>query len=318
MFNRKSNSRFAVFMREQTVYFELIDWSRVHTLPGLRGQSIFKIFRELVLHLQKSNIALKASAISFSFMVASFPFMIFLLTLLPYFHIQNAVEVLKSNVGNLLPANVENTLFGLIEDTIKPRGGLLSVGFIGALFFASNGVLNLMSAFDQSERAKTQDIHWVKKRLKALMLTILLFLLLVVTIIAFVLANQILRVIGLYITIDYITRGLILAARWVPVFILMYGLLTLIYRLGPSIKRKIPFFTFGTFMTTFLCILVSLLISYFVNNFSNYNKIYGSLGTIAALMLWLQTNMFLIFIGYELNLIVTEYPRKKRINEKQV
>jgi membrane protein len=188
----------------------------------------------------------------------------------------------------------------------------LSIGFISALFFASNGVLNLMSAFDQSERAKTLKINWVKKRMKAILLTILLFLLLVVTIIAFVLANQILQIIGLYINIDYITRGLILAARWVPVFFLMYGLLTLIYRLGPSIKRKIPFFTIGTYMTTFLCILVSLLISYFVNNFSNYNKIYGSLGTIAALMLWLQTNMILIFVGYELNLIINEFPRRKR------
>lgn len=312
MFNRKSDSRLAAFMREQTVYFELIDWSRIHTLPGLRGQSIYRIFSELGVHLKRSNIALKASAISFSFMVASFPFMIFLLTLLPYFHIQNAVDVLKSNIGNLLPTNVENTLFGLIEDTIKPRGSLLSIGFISALFFASNGVLNLMSAFDQSERAKTLEINWVKKRMKAILLTILLFLLLVVTIIAFVLANQILQIIGLYINIDYITRGLILAARWVPVFFLMYGLLTLIYRLGPSIKRKIPFFTIGTFMTTFLCILVSLLISYFVNNFSNYNKIYGSLGTIAALMLWLQTNMILIFVGYELNLIINEFPRRKR------
>ncbi|KXK17596.1 MAG: YihY/virulence factor BrkB family protein [Saprospiraceae bacterium] len=312
MFNRKSDSRLAAFMREQTVYFELIDWSRIHTLPGLRGQSIYRIFSELGVHLKRSNIALKASAISFSFMVASFPFMIFLLTLLPYFHIQNAVDVLKSNIGNLLPTNVENTLFGLIEDTIKPRGSLLSIGFISALFFASNGVLNLMSAFDQSERAKTLKINWVKKRMKAILLTILLFLLLVVTIIAFVLANQILQIIGLYINIDYITRGLILAARWVPVFFLMYGLLTLIYRLGPSIKRKIPFFTIGTFMTTFLCILVSLLISYFVNNFSNYNKIYGSLGTIAALMLWLQTNMILIFVGYELNLIINEFPRRKR------
>ncbi|HMY83528.1 MAG TPA: YihY/virulence factor BrkB family protein [Saprospiraceae bacterium] len=312
MFNRKSDSRLAAFMREQTVYFELIDWSRIHTLPGLRGQSIYRIFSELGVHLKRSNIALKASAISFSFMVASFPFMIFLLTLLPYFHIQNAVDVLKSNIGNLLPTNVENTLFGLIEDTIKPRGSLLSIGFISALFFASNGVLNLMSAFDQSERAKTLEINWVKKRMKAILLTILLFLLLVVTIIAFVLANQILQIIGLYINIDYITRGLILAARWVPVFFLMYGLLTLIYRLGPSIKRKIPFFTIGTYMTTFLCILVSLLISYFVNNFSNYNKIYGSLGTIAALMLWLQTNMILIFVGYELNLIINEFPRRKR------
>lgn len=143
-------------------------------------------------------------------------------------------------------------------------------------------------------------------------LTFLMFLLLVVTVVAFVLANQILKIVGQFVTIDYITKGLILAARWIPVFILMYGLLTLIYRLGPSIKAKIPIFAFGTFLTTLLCILDSLLISYFVNNFSNYNKIYGSLGTIIALMIWLQTNMFLIFIGYELNLIVMRLPRKKR------
>jgi len=299
------------FLRTQTVYYELIRWSKCHTLPGLKQQSIYRVFTELITHLRKANLSLKASAISFSFMVAAFPFTIFLLTLLPYFHIHNAVEVLKSSIGSLMPSAVEIALFNLIEDTIKPRGGLLSLGFIAALFFASNGVINLINAFDQSELAVIKHGFPLKKRAKAIFLTILLFLLLVTTIIAFVLANQILRILGLYITIDYITKGLILAARWIPVFILMYALLTVIYRVGPSIKKKIPFFSFGTFITTVLCIIVSLLISYFVNNFSNYNKIYGSLGAIVALMVWLQTNMFLIFIGYELNLIVNRFPGKK-------
>jgi len=309
---RRKKTPFEQFLESETVYHELIGWAKVHTLPGLKGRSIFRVFGELMVHLKKAKIPLRANAISFNFMLAAFPFTIFLLTLLPYFRIENAVDLLKSSIGNLLPANVEMTLFSLIEDTIRPRGGLLSLGFIVALFFASNGVMNLIRAFDQSELANIQPIHWFKKRMKAMLLTFLMFLLLIVTVVAFVLANQILRIVGLYVTIDYITKGLILASRWIPVFILMYGLLTLIYRLGPSIKAKIPFFSFGTFLTTFLCIIDSLLISYFVNNFSNYNKIYGSLGTIIALMIWLQTNMFLIFIGYELNLIVMRLPRKKR------
>lgn len=302
---------FEEFLKTQTIYYEFIGWSKKRTLPGLRGQSIYRVFTELTQHLQKANIPLKASAITFNFMVAAFPFTIFLLTLLPYFHIGNAIDLLRSSVGSLMPSTVEIALFNLIEDTVKPRGGLLSIGFIAALFFASNGVINLISAFDQSELAVIHPAHPIKKRIKAIFLTILVFLLLVTTVITFVLANQILRIIGLYVTIDYITKGLILAARWIPVFFLMYALLTLIYRVGPSIKKKISFFSFGTFLTTLLCIGVSLLISYFVNNFSNYNKIYGSLGAIVALMLWLQTNMFLIFFGYELNLIVNRFPRKK-------
>ena len=309
---RRKKTWFEVFLEENTVYHELVEWSKRHTLPGLKGRSIFRVAGELMVHLKKSKIPLRANAISFNFMLASFPFTIFLLTLLPFFHVDNAVDLLKASIGNLLPTSVEMTLFSLIEDTIKPRGGLLSLGFIVAIFFASNGVMNLIRAFDQSELAKLKEIHWFKKRMKAIFLTFLMFLLLVVTVIAFVLANQILKIVGLYVTMDYITQGLILAARWVPVFILMYELLTLIYRLGPSIQKKIPFFSFGTFLTTFLCIIDSLLISYFVNNFANYNKIYGSLGTIIALMIWLQTNMFLIFIGYELNLIVMRLPRKRK------
>ena len=309
----KKRNRVQLFLDENTYYRELIQWSKVHTMPGLKKGSIFRVFGELLVHLKNAKVPLRASAISFNFMLASFPFMIFLLTLLPYFQIENAVDLLKSSIGGLLPVSVEAALFGLIKDTIKPRGGLLSLGFILALLFASNGIMSLMRAFDQSELASLKEINWGKKRLKAMFLTFLMFMLLVVTVITIVLANQILKIIGLYVTIDYITKVIILVARWIPVFILMYGLLTLIYRLAPSIKVKIPYLAFGTFVTTFLCIIDSLMISYFVNNFANYNKIYGSIGAILAIMIWLQTNMFLIFIGYELNLIVMRLPKRKKV-----
>ncbi|MBK8842117.1 MAG: hypothetical protein IPO33_04425 [Saprospiraceae bacterium] len=96
---RRKKTWFEVFLEENTVYHELVEWSKRHTLPGLKGRSIFRVAGELMVHLKKSKIPLRANAISFNFMLASFPFTIFLLTLLPFFHVDNAVDLLKASLA---------------------------------------------------------------------------------------------------------------------------------------------------------------------------------------------------------------------------
>lgn len=314
---KDGNSAFERFVADHTYIPELITWSKGHSLPGLPRVSIFRIVVETILHLRNANIQVKSSAITFNFILAFFPFTIFLITLLPYFQIDNAFELLKSSIGGLMPVNVEAIIFGLIEDTIRPRGGLLSLGFLAAMFFASNGILSLMRSFDDTELIQPKQSPWYVKRLKALLLTFLMIILLVVSVITFVLANQILAIVSKYITIDYLTRGFILSVRWIPVFLIIYILLTVIYRIGPTLRRKIPIISFATLLVTFLIMMTSLIISNVVDDFSNYNKIYGSLGTAVALMIWLQANMLLVLFGYEFNLVTLRHrpvvKKKKKV-----
>lgn len=292
------------FLRQETIIPELRQWSKEHTLPGLQGVAVYEVLHQLKKNLQLTDVMMRGSAISFNLLMALFPFTIFVLTTLPYFPIDNAIGLFESYIHGLIPRNVERGMFHLINDTIKPRTGLLSIGFIAAAFFATNGMIALINAFDQVKWGKRIKRNFLQQRGLAFLLTGVLLLLLATSVISLVLSNVILNIIDSYVTIDYLTKGFILSARWMPTIALLFIFLGTIYHFAPSIRPRMPFFSIGAVIATLLLILVSAVISYFVNNFSNYNKIYGSIGAIIAFMLWLHTNMLVILFGFELNLSI--------------
>jgi len=292
------------FILHDTIIPDLKEWTKTHSLPGLGKVPLYNVLKLLQSNLTFTDVMLRASAISFNLLMAFFPFTIFLLTTLPYFPIDNALSLFESYIHGLIPLNVERALFGLITDTIQPRSGLLSLGFIAAAYFASNGMIALMNAFDQVQGLEKFNRNFFVQRGIALLLTLVLTLILATSVITIVLSRVILSIIDDYVTFDYFTKGFILSARWLPIVLLVYVFLAAIYRFAPSIKYKIPFFSIGAAIATILLIVVSAIISYFVNNFANYNKIYGSIGAVIALLIWLQTNMFVILFGYEVNLSV--------------
>ena len=302
--NSKLRSNWKQFIRKETILPELRLWSITHTMPGLKGVPVFDVSRQLGRNLQITDIMMRASAISFNLLLALFPFTIFILTTLPYFPIDNAIGLFESYIHGLIPRNVERAMFHLINDTIRPRTGLLSIGFIAAVYFATNGMIALINAFDQVKWAERYRRNVLQQRGVALLLTGVLVLLLATAVVSLVLSNVILNIIDSYVTIDYLTKGFILSARWIPTVALVFIFIATIYHFAPSIKPRISFFSVGAVVATVLLILVSAVISYFVNNFSNYNKIYGSIGAIIAFMVWLHTNMLVILFGYELNLSV--------------
>jgi len=304
------------FLSTDTILPDFIAWAKIHSFPGLMKIPLYDVLVTLRSNFKLTDIMLRSSAIAFDLLIAFFPFTIFLLTTLPYFPIENSISILESYLHGLIPLNVEKALFSLINDTIQPRSGLLSIGFIAAVWFASNGMNTLINAFDQVEWVEKYKRPFMVQRGIGLFLTLVLASLLAMAVVSIVLSNVILSIIENYVTIDYITKGFILSARWIPTVILVYLFIATIYRIGPAIKKKIPFFSIGAAVATILFILVSAVISYFFNNFANYNRIYGSLGAVIAVMLWLQTNMLIILIGYELNLSVLGSKEKiKFINQ---
>jgi len=210
--------------------------------------------------------------------------------------------VLRENLEAVLPTSANTYLLDIVEGVVMiQRDGLLSFGFALAIFFASSGVLTMMYGFDKTYKKTFKTRSYLKMRLVAFNLTLVLGLLFIFSFVLLILAPVILSYLdsqfdlgpGLLFTIKLLRYA-------VGIFMVYLGI-TLIYRYGPSMHRRIPIINPGAMLATILSIITSVGFSYFVNNFGRYNELYGSIGALIVLMLWLQFNAFVILIGYELD-----------------
>jgi len=285
------------------VVSNIIDWSKNHALPGFDQVPIFYIIKFIFEELRKDNITTRADAVAFNFFLSIFPFIIFILPIIASTPLGNNYVILaRESIRGILPTNAESYIFELIGG-IEQEGnfGLLSIGFFLALYFSSNGMSKLMEGFDKSYNTTFKNRSFLKHRAIALGLTILLFVLLTISIGLIVLGTQLVELVVSTFALSAASEFIFFVLRWMIVFILFYSVITSIYRYGPSMLRKIRLFSPGASLATFLSIFSSVIFSYFVNNFGKYNEIYGSIGALIVVLVWLQINAFILLIGFELN-----------------
>ncbi|NND31481.1 MAG: YihY/virulence factor BrkB family protein, partial [Saprospiraceae bacterium] len=200
--------------------------------------------------------------------------------------------------------------------TSIPRGGLLSVGFVLALFFASNGMLTLMRGFEKSHEVSFKERNFLRKRMIAIALTLFVGL-------AF-LSSGVLIVAGNFI-LSFIFGSenektfLIVLIKWMAIIFLFYSVISMIYRFGPPLKKKFGLTSPGTTLATIICIVTSVGFSYFVDNFGTQSRVYGSLGALIVMLVWMQMNCFILLAGFELNasIAVNRDLRQKKRDQKQ-
>jgi len=272
------------------------------TLPGFDSVPIYEVLVFLRNEIRRNVISMRAKAIAFTFFLALFPALIFLFTLIPYIPIPGLQNNLISFIQDLLPTDT----FALLEKTIRgviqeQRGGLLSIGLLLSLFVSTNGVMAMMESFDKSYAVFVQRSA-IEKRWVALKLTIVIFFLLVISIITIVEGNLMLKL--LLKTFHILTPFnfiLFSTLKWFIILLLFFNSISFIYYYGPAVKKKFRFISAGSTLATALVILISIGFSYFVNNFGQYNRFYGSIGTIIALQIYIYLNAFALLLGFELN-----------------
>lgn len=277
-------------------------WATRTTLPGFEGVPLYNIFKFLYNQSFKENLSAKANSIAFSLIIALFPFLIFLFTLTAYLPIPDFNEVILTYFNSILPAEASLLITGLIDDILnEPRGALLSVGFVMTVYFSSNALMEISQSFSKSNNENFEKRGGLKERLLAIRMTIIMGVLFIVTAIVSVLGRTIIKVIFRYIDSDSISLWSLTISRYVILFTLIYTIIAILYKYLPATTYKFKLITPGALVTTLLIIIASELFSFYVDNFANYNKFYGSLGTIIILMLWAQFNSFILLAGYELN-----------------
>lgn len=280
----------------------LIEKSKHTTIPGFDGLPIYTVLSFFVKEIQKEHLNTKSSSLAFSFFLAIFPATIFLFTLIPYIPINNFQNQLLDLLLKGLPSSTQTTVQDTLTDIIKNQNsGLLSFGFIAALFFSTNGIVALMRNFNKASLIQETRKGWQKRRV-AIVLTFLISILLIIGVTLVIAGNFIIT----YLKKKAIIKGAIvvyslLALNWLVIILLFFCVISLLYYYCPATTKRFKFISAGSTLATVLSILTSIGFAYYVNNFGSYNKLYGSIGTLIIIMIWLYLNSMILLIGFELN-----------------
>jgi len=280
----------------------IIKFSKEVRIPGFDGLPLYDVTAFFIKGIQEGWLSLRASAVAFNFILAIFPSIIFLFTLIAYIPITGFQEQLLEMMQVLLPASVFESVSGTFEDIItRQRGGLLSVTVISALYFSTNGLHTLIDSFNTTYHTIESRPYLIQRAI-ALLLTLILtiFTLVAIGLIVFgQMGMEFVREQGWLE--DSLLRFSLNLARWIIILVLMFFAISVLYFLGPAKQTKWRFFSAGSSLATLLVLITSLGFSYFVESFGQYNKLYGSIGTLVIVMLWMFFNSIALLIGFELN-----------------
>lgn len=265
---------------------------------------VIKIFLE---KLTKDEVIERAEAVAFNFTLSIFPAVIFLFTLIPFIHTwipDVSTESIMEFIGDMMPASMYDVISHTVEDIIgKQRGGLLTFGALFSLVLSTSGMLALMKAFNACYKT-VEKRGFFKTRLIATGLTIMLAFVLILAIILLIVGNFVVNLINTqlsWLDLDAYVVTLLLLSRFVVIFIVFFLAISFIYYFGPAVHYNWRFFSIGSFLATLLCLAVSYSFSFYITNFGTYNKLYGSIGVLIALMVWQLILSIVLLVGYELN-----------------
>ncbi len=290
-------------VRQAKEYLLIIEErSKKLSLPGLDNIPLYDVAVFFFRGLLKGAITTRASAVAFSFYLAIFPAIIFVFTLIPYIPVDNFQENLISLLQDLMPTNAYLTFKDILEDIItQPRGGLLSFGFVLALLFSTNGFSSLIDAFNATYH-DVETRSWFAQRLISIYLVIIIFVLSFAAVLLITLGQQALELLLFHDFLqDSFSKFLFWFGKWVVVIALLLFAYSFLYYLGPVRKKGWRFISAGSTLATVFSIIISIGFSFYINNFGNYNTLYGSIGTILVILMWLYLNSVALLIGFELN-----------------
>lgn len=262
--------------------------------------SLYHILKLYSAGLANGALAARAESVAYSFFMAVFPAVAFVFSVIPYIPIDGLQQTLMQTIEEAMPPHTWETVGPTVNDIIHiKRGGLLSFSLLGILIFTTNGINGLIANFRTSYN-KISMRSYLNQYLISLSLVLLLLLILITTL-ALIVASRLLM--------EYLEANGGLAFDTIdPGAIVKYGLIgfsllvcvSLIFHFGPR-QRGLPFFSPGAILSTLLVLASSSVFAFYINHFSQYNKLYGSIGAVLIFMFWLFIIAFLLLVGFELN-----------------
>jgi len=266
----------------------------------------------------KGMLTARAGSIAFSFFIALFPFALFLLTLIPYVPIDGFQEDLLNFIYKSMPSKVVSDAVNevLMDISLNKYGELLSFGFILSMFLMTNGVNAILSGFEYTyHQIETRTV--IRQYIVAFFISLLLAVLLLVTVSTIIFLEFLIKSLEQQGMVGN-TAFWINTAQIVVFILMIFTGTSMLYYFGTKEGRNLSFFSAGTLLTTVLVVLNSKLFSIYIERFAQYNKLYGSIGTVLAIMIFIWINSIILLLGFELNTSITKLHNQNELNKKQL
>lgn len=272
--------------------------------------------------LFKGVVTYRAAAIAFNFFLALIPFVLFIFTLIPFVTTPYLQVDLLDLLDEIIPASVynlaENTI---IEIVSRPSSGMLSLVSLLAIYFSVNGIDAILEGFNQSVH-QTEIWPWWKQKMQAFFLMLALSILVFVSMSLLGFGKDIINFLATRGIITHkLTLSALVALQWLIIILSILLSISLLYYFGQQKDREVNkyrFFSPGSILATTLFVVGGVLLKMYFENFSRYNLLYGSIGSLIILLIWLYYNAIILLIGYELNVSIRKSRSEAVIKYKVV
>jgi membrane protein len=289
----------------------LVRFGKKIKILGLEGMSLYDVLEMYSIGIIEGAVTTRAGGIAYSFFMAIFPFLLFILTLIPFVPIDGAQEGLLSLIADVLPPKTFDAVDSVLVDIIKNQyGGLLSFGFIGSIFLMTNGINAIFGGFEYSYHIK-EIRNGFRSYFIAMLVSIVIVVFLLVTVVLIIFVELVLQE---FVTIGWLEDNLIWVqiGRGIIFLLMIFVTVSMLYLYGTKEGKHSRFFSPGAFFTTILSILTFYLFGYYVTEFAKYNELYGSIGTLLILMLFIWLNAIILLLGFELNAAINALRNKNK------
>ena len=277
----------------------MVEFLEALKIPGYIGFSFYDLSEMYLSGIVNGALSSRAGSIAFSFFMALFPFLLFILNLIAFIPIDNFDSVLFNFIELLLPQESQGFFTDIFTDIRqKQRAGLLSSVFLLSIFLTANGVSSIFSSFEVSYHVVLSR-SFVRQYLYSMMVGVLLALVLLVGVTALIFFE-----IFILSNLDELIPSEINWIRIVQMFfytILIYISVAILYYFGTIEGKKNRFFSPGALMTCLLILITTYLFGIYIDKFSTYNQLYGSIGALLIFLFYIWLNSSVLLLGFELN-----------------
>ena len=263
--------------------------------------SLYDLLELCISGLIKGTLTHRASAIAYSFFLAIFPFLLFILNLIPYIPIDHFQVDFWIFIDGLLPPGTHQFFSDIFFDIAeKRRGSLLSSVFFLSIFLMTNGIMAIFGGFEFSYHIQLTRTY-VKQYLYALMVAIILSLLVLFVVITFM--GYEIYLVPYLEEINFLTDNetLLKISKLGFIAVMTYIATSILFYFGTIEGRESKFFSVGSTFTTILFGVTTYLFGIYIENFSQYNQLYGSIGALLIFLLYIWINSNILLLGFELN-----------------
>jgi len=283
---------------------------------GDPDKNIYDVGRIFLIQLQKDDIIERAGSMAFSFTIALFPLILFLLNLIPYLQdifpyitTQNILSFIQEILPEEVFSQSENTIMDIVS---KPRQSMLSLGFFFALFASTQGVMSMMNSFNSVYQTKDNRGFLQSRGIAVSIVMILAFTVITASIVMIVGGVLIRRLDEMQVFNSGFMIFLFSSLKFLILLLMFYITTAFIFRFAPAVHDKWNFFSTGAKLAGLLITFGFYGFSFYLNNFASYNKLYGSIGTLIALMLWLLITSIIVIVCFEVNVSLDLVDEKKK------